>query len=74
MSDITFCVIRSRRRRKTEKEEDEEILKEEQGEDEEEMTVFTQSPACKDSIFVIRKLFIFNFYFIFICRRHRRYS
>ena len=39
--------IRSRRRRKTEKEEDEEILKDESGESDEQLTVFTESPACK---------------------------
>ena len=39
--------VRSRRRRKTEKEEDEEILKDESGESDEQLTVFTESPACK---------------------------
>lgn len=43
----THTQIRSRRRRKTEKEEDEEILNIEQGEEDDEMTVFTESPACK---------------------------
>lgn len=53
-----FYIYRSKRRRKTEKEEDEEILKDEQTENEDQLTVFTQSPACKYNNLVEKIFFL----------------